>query len=181
MLKFFVINDDKKIKKLINNIEKVNNFKKEIETKPTKFPSLKFNLIKGCNKFLCKRRYKIKNMVNDLHWKTVNLLCKNFNNIYIGKMSTKDIVKKHGNLAKSTKKYCYALSHFTFRERLKSKAEEYKVNVKEVCEAYTSKTCGGCGKINKNLGSSKVFKCPTCSFKIGRDINGARNILIKHM
>jgi putative transposase len=44
---------------------------------------------------------------------------------------------------------------------------------------YTSKTCGCCGKINKSLGSKKTFACPNCKFTIDRDINGARNIMLK--
>jgi hypothetical protein len=30
-------------------------------------------------------------------------------------------------------------------------------------------------------GGSKVFKCPSCSWQIDRDINGARNILIRFL
>src|SRR5215217_1767136 len=46
-------------------------------------------------------------------------------------------------------------------------------------EHYTSKTCGNCGSIHTKLGSNKVFKCPTCDFITDRDINGARNILLR--
>ena len=47
-------------------------------------------------------------------------------------------------------------------------------------EEYTSKTCTNCLKINYNLGSDKTFKCPNCSLIIDRDVNGARNILLKN-
>jgi putative transposase len=46
-------------------------------------------------------------------------------------------------------------------------------------EEYTSKTCECCKKINKSLGSKKTFICPNCKFTIDRDINGARNIMLK--
>jgi transposase len=47
-------------------------------------------------------------------------------------------------------------------------------------EEYTSKTCGSCGRLNHNLGSNKVFKCPyeDCKYLADRDINAARNIFI---
>jgi len=48
-----------------------------------------------------------------------------------------------------------------------------------VDESYTSKTCTKCGEQNKNLGSSKHFKCSKCGLEIDRDINGARNIYLK--
>lgn len=48
-------------------------------------------------------------------------------------------------------------------------------------EEYTSKTCTRCGRINHNLGSNKVFTCASCKLIIDRDINGARNILLKNL
>ena len=97
-------------------------------------------------------------------------------------MSTKGITKKSLHLRGSTKRLTYALSHFLFKERLKSKASEYNCIVKIVDESYTSKTCGKCGELNENLGGSKVFKCPQymCLYRMDRDIHGARNIYIKN-
>lgn len=125
-------------------------------------------------------REKICNKIKDLHWKTCNFLCKSFDIILIGNMSTKSIISKTKNLAKTTKNYCTALSHYLFKQRLQSKSQEYENIFKEVDESYTSKTCGGCGSINENLGSKKIFSC-SCSFKCDRDVNGARNILIKYL
>jgi transposase len=48
-----------------------------------------------------------------------------------------------------------------------------------VSEEYTSKTCGGCGSLNC-VGGSKEYKCE-CGVDIDRDMNGARNILIKSL
>ena len=51
----------------------------------------------------------------------------------------------------------------------------------DTTEEYTSKTCSVCGYLKLNLGGNKVFKCDRCQAIIDRDINGARNILIKYL
>jgi transposase len=45
-------------------------------------------------------------------------------------------------------------------------------------EEFTSKTCSGCGKINKELGGKEIFKCKKCELEIDRDLNVLRNIYI---
>ncbi|MCC3491690.1 MAG: transposase [Microcoleus sp. PH2017_16_JOR_D_A] len=62
---------------------------------------------------------------------------------------------------------------------IKHQADKNGSIVVDVSEAYTSKTCGNCGHIHRKLGGSKVFKCPNCQTVIGRDLNGARNILLR--
>lgn len=133
-------------------------------------------------KYVSRLREKLKNRIADLHWKTSHFLCNNFDTILVGNMSTKSITSNDLHLHSKTKQMAYALSHFMFKERLKSKAIEYNCVFKEVDESYTSKTCGGCGEIHNGLGSSKQFECPqqSCYYKMHRDIHGARNIYIKH-
>jgi transposase len=96
-------------------------------------------------------------------------------------MSTKSILSKKNGLIKKTKQYCLALSNYTFKQRLIAKAEEFNCIVNIVDESYTSKTCGNCGEINNNLGKLKKFNCNECAYVSDRDINGARNILIKYL
>ena len=62
------------------------------------------------------------------------------------------------------------------------KAREHSWCRVVICtEEYTSKTCGFCGYIHKKLGGSKVFCCPQCKTNLDRDINGARNILLRYL
>jgi len=68
--------------------------------------------------------------------------------------------------------------------RLLFKQQEYpwsKVII--IDEAYTSKTCTNCGRINWKLGGNKVFKCNNkkCNIVLDRDIVGARNIIIRYL
>ena len=53
--------------------------------------------------------------------------------------------------------------------------------VLECTEEYTSKTCTRCGVIKRNLGGSEIYSCEHCDLLTLRDINGARNILIKYI
>ena len=95
-------------------------------------------------------------------------------------MSPKGIIRKRGNLNKSTKKLVSALSFYKFRQRLEFKCGIRGCKYKIVDEYYTSKMCSQCGNIDEKLGSSKVYNCKKCGLKIDRDYNGARNIYLKN-
>ena len=98
-----------------------------------------------------------------------------YNNFSSGKLSTKQIVSKDGNLSQDNKTLTMLSQHYKFRQRLISKAEEYQANVIEVNEYLTTKTCGGWNDPEK----SKQYNCNSCNFTWGRDFNAARNIMIK--
>lgn len=70
------------------------------------------------------------------------------------------------------------LSHYKFREHLLNKSQEYGSEVIIMTEEYTSQTCTFCGRISNNY-KNREKECEKCGKKINRDINGARNILIK--
>lgn len=63
--------------------------------------------------------------------------------------------------------------------RLKWYARKYGKQVVDCNESYTSKTKSWDGVIDEKLGSSKIIKGN--GFTVDRDINGARNILLKHL
>jgi putative transposase len=117
------------------------------------------------------------NKINDLHYKSIKFITSKYNNVIIGRMSTSNIVI--GNLPKKVNHSILNLAHYKFRERLKYKCNINNINYYDINEAYTSKTCTNCGIIN-NIGSSKIYKCNSCNITIDRDINGARNILMKY-
>lgn len=126
---------------------------------------------------------KIRNLVQDIHRKLSKWLCENYDHILIPVFGVQRMVSKSINrrLNGKTSRMMLCWSHFSFKQRLLSKSEHYpKCNVHVVTEEYTSKTCGICGLLNSSLGSSKTFKCPHCSYRVDRDANGARNILLKH-
>lgn len=126
-------------------------------------------------------RRKIKNYVDDLHWKTTNYLTKKYKNILIGDMSVKGITNNdRSNLNKMNKRIAYSLSFYKFRQRLDYKCNINKIGYKVIDEKFTSKMCSKCGWLNNKLGGNKVFDCQKCDLKIDRDINGCRGIYIKY-
>jgi hypothetical protein len=122
---------------------------------------------------------KIENRVDDMHFKASKLLCTNFRTILLGKLSTKSICSKKNNLNKKTKRECYALKHFSFRQKLVDKSEYLSSKLNLVSEHYTSRTCCFCRKRN-DASSKEIFTCQFCKSKINRDVQGAYNIFYKH-
>ena len=118
---------------------------------------------------------KIKNLVTDMHWKTIKAITSNYEHVIIPEFRTQQIMTK---LSRSQRFLLQSQSHYTFRMRLKWKCDINDRKFHLVTEEYTSKTCGSCGTLN-NVGESKHYHCSSCGVDIDRDFNGARNILIK--
>ena len=122
--------------------------------------------------------HKIQNLKNELHWKSCSYLVKNYENILLPEFAIMSMVK--GKLPKRIKRLLYLFSFYKFKEKLQFKGTEYGSNIVIVDESYTSKTCTNCGNLHKSLGSNKTYKCKKCEIVIDRDVNGARNILLKN-
>lgn len=127
--------------------------------------------------------FKIQHLVREVHRKMTSWLCENYKVILIPKFETSRMVKRgKRKLNSKTSRNMITWSHYAFRKMLMEKSELFPwVTVVECDEIYTSKTCGHCGDINKNLGSAKTFRCQRCSYVADRDINAARNILIRYL
>lgn len=148
----------------------------------------KVSKVKGIKKAIKKSNIKVKNLIDELHWKTASFLTKNFDKIIIPKFNVRKMTTKtkmvngklvKSTLHKSTKRMMLTLSHYKFRMRLVYKAKRNNSSVMFTTEEYTSQTCTCCGKLHPNLGGNKIFKCPSCNVVVDRDLNGARNIMIR--
>lgn len=128
-------------------------------------------------------RDKMLHKTYDLHCKVAINLVKKYDNIAIGNMSTKSIISRTGKLSSDVKKHFANLSHYSFRQRLIAKAEEYSCNIYVIDEFRTSKTCYKCSHIHPNLGTADEYICVSqeCKFRIDRDTNGAKNIMKVHL
>jgi len=58
-------------------------------------------------------------------------------------------------------------------------AKRKNILVIRLSEAYRYKTCDHCSHVHKKLGRAKVFKCPNCQTSILRNVNEARNIMLR--
>lgn len=71
--------------------------------------------------------------------------------------------------------------HAAFVKRLRTTAPKYNAEIRQVEEFCTTQTCSACGVRIKLRGNIKRFRCPACKFTAQRDINAAKNILLKFL
>jgi putative transposase len=129
------------------------------------------------NRAISSLKFKVKNLISELHSKTANMLVRCFDNIVIPDFSPdKKMMEK---LRSKTCRAMLTFAHAKFRDLLMYKAKEYSCKMWIQNEAHTSKTCSFCGTQQK-IGSKKIMKC-ACGKELGRDFNGARGIFLRAM
>lgn len=124
------------------------------------------------------------NLINDLHWKTITHLLEHNDVIVYGDIKSHDIVS--GGRNKTLNRNMNNLKFFQFKQRLLHKAAERGKRIICITEEYTTKTCSFCGQLNEPK-KSKIYTCNSnecikrCGgvCRIGRDVNAAKNILMK--
>ena len=101
-------------------------------------------------------RWKIKDLIDELHHKAALFFVRHFDVILIPKFETSQMSRRGCRKirAKSVRSML-TFAHYRFQEFLKFKAWEYDKIVVHVNEAYTSKTCSWNGKI-KQIGGAKL-------------------------
>jgi len=122
---------------------------------------------------------KLNNLINEMHYKTISYLTKNYTSILLPSFETQEMVKNPA-LPSNVKRKMINYSFYKFQQRLQHKCNVIKnCNLKIVNESYTSQTCGYCGYLNKT--SDEQITCGECNKTYDRDINGSRNILLKYV
>lgn len=119
---------------------------------------------------------KKKNLIDELHWKTIRSLLKENDVLFYGDIKSHDIVKDGKN--KTLNKDLNNLKMFQFKTRLLFKTKEFNKLTYVISEAYTTKTCSSCGTLNDPK-SSKEYHCVSCKKTMGRDMNASKNILMR--
>lgn len=114
---------------------------------------------------------KKRHLVDSIHYNASKWLANTYDYIILPRLNL--------NKIKQSKQKSWM--HCRFHDLLQYQCTKTKSRVIECTEEYTSKTCGRCGVLNNQLGSSKQFQCvnPRCGYTIDRDFNGARNIMLK--
>jgi IS605 OrfB family transposase len=126
---------------------------------------------------------RIVRVVDDIHRKLISMLINKFAIILIPKFNVSRMVRRGGHrvIGKKSSANLLRWAHYKFRMRLIAAAKYTACSVVEVNEAYTSKTCTGCGELNNTLGGQRVFHCDSCGISLPRYANGSRNILIRFL
>jgi putative transposase len=121
-----------------------------------------------------RQRWKIFDLIDDLHKKVAHFLVTRFDEIIIPSFESSQMVTK---LRSKTARSMLSFAHYRFRMFLKAKAEEYSCKLRVCSEAYTSKTCSYCGWVH-NIGTKRRLKCQ-CGVNLDRDLNGARGFYLR--
>jgi IS605 OrfB family transposase len=127
-------------------------------------------------KHLNKIEEKKENLIDEVHWKSINDILSKNDYIFFGDIKSHDIVKKSSN--KYLNRNISDLKLYKFKKRLMFKASYLNKKVYSVNEAYTTKTCSCCGILN-DVGKKEIYKCENCNNTLLRDCSAAKNILMK--
>ncbi len=120
------------------------------------------------------------NIKDELHNKSIKFLCDNFGKIILPPFETQKMVSNN-QIDSRTSRSLLNVSYYKFLSKLKKRCIEYDIELIIRPEYYTSKTCTKCGNIKHDLKNNDVYKCKCCGLKIERDINGARNIMLRNL
>ncbi len=157
-----------RLKSVKDNIKQENNEERDVCLQ---------NKIKKIKKRIRLKEERISNRIKDMHYKVISQI-KDYKTIYIPEFKTSQMISKKKNLTHAIRRSMQGLSHYRFRMRLITKAAETNIKVKVCDESYTSQTCGKC--FNRHKVQGRVYKCLKCEVELSRDMNGARNIMIKN-
>lgn len=123
-------------------------------------------------KAISKRKQYIYNKIDDLHWKISHWLLSKYRKIIISRLYVAR-TNKTNKQTQSDLRLCQ------FIDRLAHVSIQYKNSEIHVCKEHnTSKACTKC--LSLNTIKDKTVRCLDCKHEIHRDLNGARNIFLKH-
>jgi IS605 OrfB family transposase len=125
-----------------------------------------------------KRHLKKIDYTDQLHWRFINNILSNHDVVFFGDIKSHDIVNKGSN--KTLNQEFNDIKFYRLKQRMKYKATLLGKKVIYINEFLTTKTCSCCGKINEPE-NSRVYDCKYCGEISDRDINSAKNILLKGM
>ena len=112
---------------------------------------------------------------NQLHWKLIKSLLDENDVVFFGDIKSHDIVKDGNN--SSLNQEFNDLKFYRLKQRLIYKSKTRGKKVILVNEKYTSMTCSICGNLKKM--TDRIYNCKGCKTTVDRDINAAKNILMR--
>jgi putative transposase len=134
------------------------------------------NMRKAMRRVFC----KVKNQVKDAHHKISKFLCQNYDAILLPDYKSSEMVQTgKRKIQGETVRKMLTWSYYKFKQIIQAKAKRYDCLIVPCTEHYTSKTCSECGFIDNNLRGAKTYHCKQCASIMDRDLNAAKNILLK--
>ena len=127
---------------------------------------------------LARERNRLKNWIKSAHYSCANILLRKHDLVLQPTLETARLSRRASRrIQRDTVRKMLTWSHYSFVQRLKSKADCYPGrHVIECKEPGTSKTCTNCGFWKADLRvSEKRFQCPRCGISVDRQLAGARN------
>jgi len=140
----------------------------------------KISLMQSHSKNPQKHYTKINNIISDTHWRFVTYLTRNYDEIILPHFKSQEMVKD--NCSKFNEILINFNRHYQFAQKLEWKCLSLNKKLIRINEAYTTQTCGLCGKLAKLDLNDRIFNCidKGCPMKnIDRDYHAARNIFLK--
>ncbi|NVZ11774.1 transposase [Allochromatium humboldtianum] len=122
-------------------------------------------------------RWKIRDLVDELHFQAIRFLLDRFDLILLPTFETREMsAKSKRKIRAKSVRTMLGYAFFRFGQRLESAAKRVGKVVLRVNEAYTSKTASWTGAI-KSIGGAKTIT--SGGITVDRDINGARGIFLQ--
>ena len=173
------INKKKIIEKINKLYKKIKGIVNELHKKTALFLCKNYNIIlipEFGTKNMVKNKVEMKTKITERK-KEINE--RNINN----EQKLKEELKTYKKIRRLNSRVKFVLnqqSHYKFKQHLFNKAKEHGCLCLMVTEEYTSLLCTKCGKLDKTF-IKRTKKCKNCKHEINRDLNGARNILLKNL
>lgn len=129
---------------------------------------------KKVRKVVAKLHCKVRNQRSDFHHKVSRKIVDTCGFIAVEDLNIKGMVRNH-HLAKSISDAGWG----QFLSYLEYKAADAGVRIEKVPPHYTSINCSVCGNPVPKTLAQRIHRCPFCNVVLDRDLNAARNILLK--
>lgn len=147
---------------------------------------------------------KVTRRITDMHQKLSSWIAANYAAVLLPTFQTADMVKRYEEeeaadgrplgpgpeltdrrgrkrvIRPATARAMLSQAHYRFRMLLAYKMQRVGGRLIECGEEYTTKTCSNCGHVKHNVGGNAVYHCTNCDVDLDRDVNAAKNILIKN-
>lgn len=125
-------------------------------------------------KNVAKTHLKITRQRRDHHFKVAKQYADHYHHIAVEDLAITNMVKNH-KLAKSIMDASWG----AFLAILEDKAERAGHQVIRVNPRFTTQACSNCGELVQKSLSVRTHICTCCGFVADRDVNAAKNILVK--